>query len=98
MNKNENNDEYYLSDIKLFDGYKESELLLEKEYLITTIEYFIKDGGNDFKNVLNWYTPKDLNCDYGDIGDLIEKYLKAQKIVDVRKYKDENNPNIKFIE
>ena len=98
MTKNENNDEYYLSDIKLFDGYQESELILEKEYLISTIEYFIKNGGNDFKNILNWYKPKDLKCDYGDIGDLIEQYLTAQKIVDVRKYKDDKNPKIKFIE
>ena len=98
MTKNENNNEYYLSDIKLFDGYQESELILEKEYIISTIEYFIINGGNDFKNILNWYKPKDLKCDYGDIGDLIEKYLTAQKIIDVRKYMDDKNPKIKFIE
>ena len=36
----------YLSDIKLFDGYKESELLSEKEYSISVIEYLIKEGGS----------------------------------------------------
>ena len=51
----------------------------------------------DFKNVLSWYKPQELNCDYGSIQELIEIYLKAQKTVDVRKYKDENNPKIKFI-
>ena len=96
MSKNQNG-EFYLSDIKLFDGYKESEIISEKEYLISTIEYLIKEGGDDFKNVLSWYKPKDLKCDYGDVGDIIEKYLKAQKVVDARKYIDENNPKIKFI-
>ena len=90
--------EYYLSDLKLFDGYMETELMLEEKYTVSTIEYLIKEGGNDFKKILNWYTPTDLDCSYGDIGDLIEKYLKAQKIVDVRKYKDENNPKIQFID
>lgn len=96
MSKNENG-EYYLSDIRLFDGYKEFEIISEKEYLISAIEYLIKEGGDDFKNVLSWYNPRNLNCDYGDIGDIIERYLKAQKIVDARKYIDENNPKIKFI-
>ena len=92
------NGEYYLSDVKLFDGYKETDLILEKEYTVSTIEYLIKEGGNDFKNILSWYTPKNLNCNYGDIGDLIEKYLKAQQTVDVTKYKDEKNPKITFIQ
>ena len=96
MNLNEKG-QHYLSDIKLFDGYKENELIPEKNYTISIIEYYIKEGGSDFKNILSWY-PKELNCEYGDIGVLIEKYLKAQKILDVRKYVDVNNPKIKFIE
>ena len=96
MSKNEKG-EYYLSDIKLFNGYDESELIAEREYLVSTIEYLIKDGGSDFNKILKWYTPQDLNCEYGDIRDLVEKYLKAQNIVDVTKYKDIKNPKIKFI-
>ena len=97
ISKNEKG-EYYLSDIKLFDGYKESELISEKEYVVSAIEYLIKDGGSYFNNILKWYKPQDLNCEYGDIRDIIEKYLKAQKVVDVTKYKDTKNPKIKFIE
>jgi 2',3'-cyclic-nucleotide 2'-phosphodiesterase (5'-nucleotidase family) len=97
ISKNENG-EYYLSDIKLFDGYKETELISEKEYAVSAIEYLIKDGGSYFNNILKWYKPQDLNCEYGDIRDIVEKYLKAQKVVDVTKYKDTKNPKIKFIE
>ena len=97
ISKNENG-EYYLSDIKLFDGYKETELISEKEYIVSAIEYLIKDGGSYFNNILKWYKPQDLNCEYGDIRDIVEKYLKAQKVVDVTKYKDTKNPKIKFIE
>ena len=97
MNLNENG-QYYLSDIKLFDGYKETELISDKNYTISTIEYYIKEGGSDFRKILSWYSPRQLNCEYGDIGALIEKYLKAQKSLDARKYVDDNNPKIKFIE
>ena len=51
MSKNEKG-EYYLSDIKLFNGYDESELIAEREYLVSTIEYLIKDGGSDFNKIL----------------------------------------------
>ncbi len=97
MSKNEKG-QYYLSDIKLFNGYEESEIIAEREYLVSTIEYLIKDGGSDFNKILKWYTPQDLNCEYGDIRDLVEIYLKAQNIVDVTKYKDIKNPKIKFID
>lgn len=96
MSRNENN-EYYLSDLKLFDGYQENEIIPEQEYTISTIKNLIGNGGSDFDKILSWYKPRELNCEYGDFGDLVEKYLKAQKTVDVRKYKDENNPKIKFI-
>ena len=55
------------------------------------------DIKSDFKNILSWYQAKNLKCDYGDISELVENYLKALKIVDVRKYKDEKNPKIKFL-
>jgi hypothetical protein len=38
-----------------------------------------------------------LKCDYGDIADIVENYLKAVKTLDVGKFKDVNNPKIKFI-
>lgn len=96
MSKDENN-QFYLSQVKYFDGYKEEEIIPDKDYTISAIEELIVNGKGDFKNVLSWYKPQELKCDYGNIQDLIEKYLKAQKTVDVRKYKDENNPKIKFI-
>jgi len=95
MSKDENN-ELYLSQLKYFDGYKEEEIIPDKEYTISAIEELIVNGKGDFKNVLSWYTPDKLNCD-GDIVDLVEAYLKALKTLDVRKFKDENNPKIKFI-
>ena len=96
MSKDENN-QFYLSQVKYFDGYKEEEIIPDKDYTISAIEELIVNGKGDFKNVLSWYKPQELNCDYGSIQELIEIYLKAQKTVDVRKYKDENNPKIKFI-
>ena len=96
MSKNDNN-EFYLSQVKYYDGYKEEDIIPDKDYTISAIEDLIVNGKGDFKNVLSWYKVEKLNCDYGDIQDLIEKYLKAIKTVDVTKFKDENNPKIKFI-
>ena len=96
MSKNENN-EFYLSHVKYFDGYKEEELIPDKEYTISAIEELIVKGKSDFNDVLSWYEAKNLNCDYGDIKDVVENYLSAQKTVDVTLYKDDNNPKIKFL-
>ena len=90
--------EYFLYDIKYFDGYNEFDLIPEKEYIITANHYLIRNGGDDFSKVLLWYNPRHLNCDYGLDVDLVEKYLRDQEIVDIRKYIDDNNPRIRFID
>jgi len=97
MAKNENG-EYYLADIKLFDGYKESEIVSDKEYLVSANSYLIEEAGDDFYDILPWYKPKNIKCDYGKDVDLTEEYLKKQGTIDVRNYMDPNNPRIRFIE
>ena len=89
--------EYHLTDVKLFDGYKESDIKSNHEYLISAND-FISKGGDDFDKVLPWYKPRNLNCDYGVDAEIVEKYLKLQKEIDVRKYMDDNNPRIRFID
>ena len=96
MSKDENN-KYYLSHLKYFNGFIEEEIIPEKEYTISAIEELIRNGKSDFRNVLSWYKPKNLKCDYGDFGEIVETFLKAVKTVDVSKFKDEKNPKIKFI-
>ena len=93
-----NKDEYYLSDIKLFDGYKEYDLKSDNEYLISANDFLIQNGGDDFYKVLSWYNPRNLTCEYGKDFDLIEQFFRKQKIIDVRKDMDENNPRIRFID
>ena len=94
--KNKTGD-FYLADIKLFDGYKEFEIISDQEYLVAANSFLIEEGGDDFNKVLTWYQPRNLDCDYGQELDLFEEYLKIQKIIDVTKYMDENNPRIRLI-
>ena len=96
MSKDENN-QYYLSHLKYFDGFKEEEIIPDKEYTISAIEELIVKGESDFRDVLSWYQPRNLKCDYGDIADIVENYLKAVQTLDVTKFKDDDNPKIKFI-
>ena len=93
----DHNGEYYLSDIKLFDGYKEFDLIPDEEYLIGA-NSFLVNGGDDFSNVNSWYKHKNLTCDYGVDYDLVEQFFKDEEIIDVRKYMDDENPRIRFID
>lgn len=89
--------EYHLTDVKLFDGYKESDINSNDEYLISAND-FISNGGDDFDKVIPWYKPRNLNCSYGVDAEVVEKYLKAQEVIDVRKYMNDDNPRIRFID
>jgi len=92
------NGKYFLADVKLFDGNNEYELIGDQEYTISTNNYLIEDGGDDFNKVIPWYKPRNLNCEYGVEMDLFENYLRTLEVIDVRKYMDENNPRIRLIE
>ena len=92
------NGEYFLSNINYYDGYNEFELIPEKEYSISLNDYLIIKGGDGFNKVLIWYKPRNLNCNHGIDINLIENYLKDQNIIDIRKYMDDNNPRIRFID
>ena len=89
--------EYYLSNIKLFDGNKEQELIPDQNYLISANNFLIMEAGDDFNKVIPWYKPRNLNCEHGLESDALEIYLRKQQIIDVRKYMDDNNPRIRFI-
>ena len=88
--------EAYLSNIKLFDGYKEEEIDDNRDYLISA-NSFLTGGKDEFEMIYKFYKPRNLKCDFGLEKDIITKYLKENKIIDVRKYMDENNPIIRFI-
>ena len=89
--------EYFLYDIKYFDGKNEYDLISEKEYIITTNSYLILEKGDNFDKVLLYYKPRNLKCDYGLDVEIIEQYLRNQEIIDIRRYMNAKNPNIRFI-
>ena len=93
--KTDNGD--FLSDIKLFDGYEEKDIYDEQEYLISA-NSFLTNGGDEFSQVLKFYKPKQVRCDYGYESDLVYNYLKGEKVINVNNYMDENNPSIRFID
>jgi len=39
-----------------------------------------------------------LNCNYGLDVEIVEQYLRNQGIINIRKYMNEKNPSIRFIE
>ena len=95
----DNNGEDFLADMKLFDGYKESEIKADYEYTVAFNSYFA-DGGDDFAKIIRWdeFKGSEYSCDYGIDSDITETFLRAQQTIDVRKYMDEENQRIRFIE
>ena len=88
--------EVYLSNIKLFDGYKEEEIEDNKDYLISA-NNFLTNGGDEFAKIYRFYKPKNLRCDSLLERETCANYLKQIQILDVRKYMDEKNPVIRYI-
>ena len=97
MVKTKKNEDFYLSEVKLFDGYIESDLIPNRDYKVSANDFLI-NGGDDFYRIRTWYEPRDLTCEYGPDLDLFEKYLKDQGVIDVRNYMDEDNPRIRFVD
>ena len=97
MVKTNNNEDFHLSEVKLFDGYKESDIIPNKDYKVSANNFLI-DGGDDFCRIITWYKPRNLTCEYGPELDSFEKYLKDQGVIDVRNYMDQDNPRIRFID
>ena len=84
----------YLKNIVLYDGVYESEIIDNKEYSISTSD-FLLNGGDDFKKVITWFNPKNVDCNYGIIADVLMDFLKAQKILDSGKYYNPNDPRLR---
>ena len=89
---------YQLGDIKLYDGYKQYEIIPDNDYLISTNNFLIVDGGDDFNKVLSWYKPNQLNCEYGEESQLLEEYLNDIKTIDVKKYINNDYQRIIFMD
>ena len=90
--------EYKLGDVKYYDGYKQYDIIPYKDYLISTNNFLIVDGGDDYNKVLSWYKPNDLNCKYGEESQILENYLREIQNIDVKKYVNNDYPRIKFMD
>jgi 2',3'-cyclic-nucleotide 2'-phosphodiesterase (5'-nucleotidase family) len=77
-----------LISFKLFDGTKEFEISEEETYKVAAIDFLIPNGGDDFKEIMNWYSPKNLTK-HGNLREnIIEyiskyaKYMKKDYLID----------------
>ena len=84
----------YLKNIVLYDGVYESEIIEDKEYSVSTTD-FLFNGGDDFKNVITWFNPKDIDCNYGVMANVVIDFLRAQRILDGDKYYNPDSPRLR---
>jgi 2',3'-cyclic-nucleotide 2'-phosphodiesterase (5'-nucleotidase family) len=66
----------------------EAEIKNEEIYSVSTNDFLIS-GGDDFRNVINWYTPRELNI-AGEFNNAIINYLEKIKIIERKKFMPEN--------
>ena len=59
---------------KLYDGIKEREINDEMTYVVGTIDFDIPFGGDDFRKVTEWYSPRNLK-EYGILREEVADYL-----------------------
>ena len=84
-----------LLSIKLFDGYKEKEILDDNLYTMVSIDYCFPlnpkaIGGDDFKIVYQWFHPKDIEIveiePYDTTRDILIDYLRKIEELKANKY------------
>ena len=89
-----------LLSIKLFDGYKEEEIIEDKVYTIVSSDFCFpleenEEGGDDFKKIYTWFRPR--NAKYVTIGDfnitrdIFIDYLRKIDELKGTKYFDKKN-------
>ena len=86
-----------LIDIILFDGMYEKQIINDKNYIVSTLDFCIINGGDDFVNVISWYKIRKL-VKYGDTKENVVKYLKSMKKINTKSLIDEKNPRLRIIE
>ena len=86
-----------LIDVVLFDGLYEIPIINDKNYTVSTLDFCIINGGDDFADVVSWYKLRKL-IKYGDTKSNIIRYLKSMKYIYTKNLIDKKNPRLRIIE
>ena len=86
-----------LIDVVLFDGLYEIPIINDKNYTVSTLDFCIINGGDDFSDVVSWYKLRKL-IKYGDTKENIIRYFKSMKYIYTKNLIDKKNPRLRIIE
>jgi len=64
-------------------------------YKIVTVQFLLY-GGDDFGEVLKWYTPRNVQVDRRNLRDIVQMYVEKIKEINEGDFIDPNNPRIHF--
>ena len=93
-----------LISIKLYDGYKEEEIIDDKTYTVTSNDFCFplepnEEGGDDFKKIYTWFRPR--NGEYVTVGnynttrDAFIDYLRKIDELKANKYYKSERPRMR---
>ena len=100
-----NNPTRKLLSIKLFDGYKEEEIIDDNLYSIVSIEFCFPlkpeaVGGDDFKKVYQWFRPRDPEYvqigNYDTTRDALIEYLRKIDELKANKYYNKDSQKMRI--
>ena len=95
-----------LISIKLFDGYKEEEIIDDKTYTMVSSDYCFpleedEEGGDDFKKVYTWFRPRNGKYikigDYDTTRDILIDYLRKIDELKGDKYYNKENHRMRIL-
>ena len=69
---------YYIKSLLLYDGFEERPMDMKKTYKICTND-FLANGGSRMGTVRKWYKELRNKKDFGNVRDLVYKFLKEMK-------------------
>lgn len=87
---------YSPNNLKSISLYNNTEIIADKNYTIATIDFLILSGGDDFRNIITWYKPKDLLA-HGNYRTATINYLSTVTKINQTRFIDPLNPRINIV-
>jgi 2',3'-cyclic-nucleotide 2'-phosphodiesterase/3'-nucleotidase len=83
-----------LLNLRLFNG---SDIIDNKTYKIGSIDFIIPIGGDDFRSVIDWYTPRNLKYHNVTLREEVQVQLSRLELIRENSFIDQSRPRINIV-
>lgn len=83
--------------VSLFDGKNEKSIDDDREYVVSSTNFNIPNGGDDFSKVISWYKVRNYKPYFGILRDEAITYLKTVAEIDPKNFYQKKNPRLVIV-